>query len=211
MANSDYTTLAAVKRDIDAGGGGITSAHDTLLTDAITEASRQIDRHKRVEDGAYAADDTGDETRYFNGTGTIRQPIDPATSITSVAVEETDGTYTTWTEDTDYFNWPENHDTTGEPIRALVVNRKSDGSKSVWTHGQRRVKVVATFGWYASVPGNVERACKIMVVRWYKRAQGGWDDTTANIDLGEVRFTLEVDPEVRRLLKDALPHIGAGI
>lgn len=208
---ADYTTLDAVKRDLDVGGATAGADNDTAIGDMISEASDLIDEYKGVEEGAYKAGDAGDETRYFNGSGLVRQRIDPAVSITSVAVEETDGTYTTWTEDTDYFNWPENHDTIDEPIRYLEVNQKSDGNKSVFTHGQRRVEVTATFGISSSTPAIIERACKIQVQRWIKRAQQGFADSSANPDLGRVLFTRELDPDVMTLLDKAFPRRKSGI
>lgn len=207
---ADYTTAEEVKTDLEAGGATATAALDTFLVSAITEASRLIDRYKQVEDNAYNCAGA-DETRYFNGSGRVRQPVGYVASITSVAVEETDGTYTTWTEDTDYFNWPENHDTIAEPIRYLEVNQKSDGTKSVWTYGQRRVKVVGDFGIATSTPPEVNRACKIQVQRWAKRAQQGWADASTNTDLGQIQFRQSLDPDVKVILDKVFPRKGAGI
>lgn len=207
---ADYTTTTSVKVDLDVSGLSMSTSADTFLSNAITEASRLIDRYKQVEDDAYA-NNASDETRYYPGTGRLRQPIDYAAVITAVAVEETDGTYTTWSEDTDFFLFPENHDTIGEPVRYLVVNRKSDGNKNVWTHGQRRVKVVGKFGISTSAPAEIQRACKIQVQRWYKRAQQGWADASSNTDLGQIEFRQSLDPDVKVILDRAFPKRGAGI
>ncbi len=206
---ADYTTTTSVKVDLDVGGLSMGTSADVFLSNAITEASRLIDSYKRVEGDAYA--NNSEETRYYDGTGQIRQPIDYASVINAVAVEETDGTYTTWSEDTDFFFFPENHDTIGEPIRWLIVNQKSDGNKSVWTHGQRRVKVVGKFGISTSAPAEVARACKIQVQRWFKRAQQGWADSSASPELGQVLFTRELDPDVKTILDSAFPHRTRGI
>jgi hypothetical protein len=50
-----------------------------------------------------------------------------------------------------------------------------------------------------------------MVARWYKRAQQGWQDTAANIELGELTFTAEIDPEIRQILRSVFPTKGAGL
>lgn len=207
---SDYTTAEEVKTDLEVGGITVGATLDTFLANAITEASRLIDRYKQVEENAYACAGA-DETRYFDGSGRPRQPIGYVASITSVAVEETDGTYTTWTEDTDYFNWPENWDTIGEPIRYLEVNNKSSGSKSVFTYGKRRVKIVGNFGISTTAPAEINRACKIQVQRWFKRAQQGWADSSTNTDLAQIQFRQSLDPDVKVILDKVFPKKGAGI
>lgn len=212
MANFDYTTLQKVKNDLEAASGTYTSSNDVAITSMISEASRLIDRYKRVEDGSYKTADHGsDETRYYFGSGRLRQEIDPATSITTVSVEETDGTYTTWTASTDFFYWPYNYSTLGEPIRALEVNTKSGTTKSVWTFGPQRIKVIGKFGISSAIPTDIERACKIQVQRWLKRAQQGWADAGANRELGSLTYVKQLDPDVKVVLDNAFPHIGSGV
>jgi len=208
---ASYIDAADVRRELASGSGNtrISNSYDDLLEDMIEEATRLIDDYKRVEPGAYKA--SSSETRYFAGSGTARQTIDYAVSVSAVAVEESDGTYTTWTEDTDFYTWPYNASSIGEPIRALQVVDKSGTTKSVFTLGQKRVKVTGVFGVASSPPDTVARACKIVVARWFKRGQQGWQDAGISADSGQMQYVKELDPDVKVLLAAAFPHVGAGI
>jgi hypothetical protein len=208
-----YADALDVRQELAAGASNdaaIGTHDDDILYDMCEEASRVIDIYKRVEPGAYITNSSTSQ-RYYTGSGYGWQEIDYATSIDAVEVEETDGTYTAWTENTDFYTWPYNASAISEPIRRLEVSRKSGSSKSVFIAGPRRVRVAATWGVTSSVPADVRRAARIMVARWYKRAHQGWADTAANIELGELTFTREIDPEVKQILKYVFPTAGAGI
>lgn len=206
-----YATALDVRKELAAGSGNasIGQEHEDTIWDMLVEASRLIDNYKQVEPGAYDADDS--ETRYYFGSGTDRQVIDYAVSVTSVAVEETDGTYTTWTANTDYYTWPYNASAIGEPIRRLEVVDKTGTTKSVFTHGTKRVKVVGVFGISSSPPDPIARACKIQAARWFKRAQQSWQDASMGAETLQTLYMKELDPEIKIILKSAFPHIGAGI
>jgi hypothetical protein len=206
-----YASAFDVRAELAMGGGQTTigQEHEDTLWNMLIEASRLIDQHKRVEPGAYDADDS--ETRYFAGSGADRQWIDYMVSVTSVAVEETDGVYTTWTEDTDFYTWPYNASAISEPIRALEVVDKSGTTKSVFTLGAKRVKVVGVFGVSSAPPDPIKRACKIQAARWYKRAQQAWQDASMGGELGQLLYTQELDPDIKTLLNTAFPMRGAGV
>jgi hypothetical protein len=208
-----YATALDVRQELVAGASNDAAMgefDDDVIWDMCEEASRLIDDYKRVEHGAYLAG-TSTSARYFSGSGRNRQRIDPFVSVSSVEVEETDGTYTTWTADTDYYTWPWDASSKDEPIIALYVSRKSGSSKSVFTNGPQRVRVTGVPGVSASVPPAVRRAARIQVARWYKRAQQGWQDSSANIELGQLTFVQELDPDIRMVLRGAFPTGGAGI
>lgn len=207
-----YCTALDVRRELAAGSGNqaIGQQHEDLIWDMCVEASRLIDQYKRVEPGGYMA--AGSETRYYRGSGQNWQPLDYAVSVSAVAVEETDGTYTTWTADTDYYTWPYNASAMGEPIRWLEVAAKSGTTKSVFTLGQKRVKVTGVFGVAATPPEPIARACKIQAARYFKRAQQGWQDAGMSAgEMGTIAYVKKLDPDVETLLKTAFPHRGAGI
>jgi hypothetical protein len=197
-----YCTALSVRQELAAGSGenAIGPEHDNVLWNMCLEASRMIDRFKKVGDGAYMA--TASTVRYFSSEGGLRQRIDCAVSISEVAVEEIDGAYTIWAT-TDYFTWPFHGD---EPIMRLDVNTKGDGTKSVWTYGPQRVKVTGVWGISTVAPSIIERACKIQAARWYKRAQQGWADTGGLAEMGELRYTKDMDPEVKTMLQLAYPR-----
>jgi len=208
-----YADAHDVRQELAAGAtndAAIGTHDDDILYDMCEEASRFIDTHKRVEPGAYLGS-SSTSARYFPGTGTDFQPIDYATSVDAVEVEETDGTYTAWTENTDFYTWPYNASSVSEPVQGLEVSRKSGSSKSVFIHGPRRVRVAAAWGISTTVPAAVRRAARILVARWYKRAQQGWQDSAANVELGQMTYTKDMDPEAERLLRSVFPTRGAGI
>lgn len=198
-----YCTAFDVRQELAVGSGQavISEKHDQVVWEMCLEASRLIDRYKHLEDGAYMA--SGEATRYFDGTGNAWLWLDamPAVSLSTVEVEETDGTWTAWTSD-DYYTWPYN-DT---PIRRLDVNPKSVGNKSAWTSGPRRVKLTGVWGISTSVPEMIARACKIQVALWYKRAMMGWSDVGGMEAMGILRYPRELDRDVRALLRLAEPR-----
>ena len=201
-----YCTALDVRQELASGTGqaAISQAHEDILWDMCVEASRAIDRHKGLEDNAYKAGST-EATRYVNGNGRVRLRLPwPAVSLSAVAVEETDGTYTTWAS-TDYYTWPYHGE---NPILRLDVNEKSDGSKSVWTDGQKRVKLTGVWGVSATPPDLIARACKMQAARWYKKAQQGWSTVGGMEEFGMLRFQFRqrgLDEEVAALVDRAVP------
>ena len=197
-----YCTALDVRKELASGSGevAIGQEHEDILWNMCVEASRMIDRFKGVDEGGYMV--TVSAVRYFSSAGGLRQRIDCAVSISEVAVEEIDGSYTVWAA-TDYFTWPYQGD---EPIMRLDVNTKSDGTKSIWTCGPKRVKVTGVWGISVTVPSVIARACKIQAARWFKRAQQGWADTGGLAEMGELRYTKDMDPEVKTMLRLAFPR-----
>lgn len=207
-----YCTASDVRRELGMGSGNqqIGAEHEDVIWDMVIEATRLIDGLKRVEPGAYSA--SGSETRYFPGSGMNYQRIDHAASVSKVEVEETDGTYTEWTADTDYFTWPYNAAAMGESIRALEVSEKSPTTKSVFTAGRKRVKVTGVWGIATTPPDTIARACKIQVARFFKRAQQGQQDAGMSAaESGQMSYVKKLDPDVETLLKSAFPTAMAGI
>ena len=137
-----YVSSHDVRREISASTGksSLTARHGHTIWQMAEDASRLIDRLRHLPSSAYEA--TSDSTYYVDGNGetTLWLPL-PLLSITQVSVEETDGSYTDWTEDTDYFSWPYNE----APIWRLDVNRKTGTTNSTWIAGQKKVKIVGTF------------------------------------------------------------------
>jgi len=203
MAN--YCTFAQIQAsDPDGGLYSSTDAkYEAAITAMLPQASRLIDKEVGRWDN-YFSPTTDDETRYFDGAGSdIELHIDEMVSLTSVSVAEEGGTsssdYTDWTEDTDFFVWPYNHTAQGSPIRGLVVDL--NGSKLSWTKYRKAVKVTGVFGYSATVPEDVNRACQIQVMRWYMRAKQGYQDAGAGGDFGQLIYAQSLDPDVREILK----------
>ncbi|MHC4512005.1 MAG: hypothetical protein ACYTAO_24190 [Planctomycetota bacterium] len=120
-----YATALDVRQELVAGASNDAAMgefDDDVIWDMCEEASRLIDDYKRVEHGAYLAG-TSTSARLFSGSGRDRQRIEPFVSVSVVEVEETDGTYTEWTADTDYYTWPWDASSKDEPIIALHMTR----------------------------------------------------------------------------------------
>jgi len=201
-----YCTASDVRQELAIGSGisNVGAKWDYSLWKMAIEASRLIDAQRGLENNAYLATGAA-SARVLDGNGqvSLRLPW-PAVSVSTVEVEETDGTYTEWAA-TDYFTWPRNT-LTNQPIWRLDVNRKSSGTKQVWTRGQDRVRVTAVWGVSATVPALIERACKMQTAIWYKMAMSGWSDTGGAVDFGELRYPRKIDPAVAHLARQAPPN-----
>ena len=199
-----YCTAMDVRMELAAGSGqaAIGQVHEDVIWDMCVEVSRLIDRYKGVEDNAYNAG-SASAARYVDGNDSMRLQLPwPAVSISEVAVEETDGVYTAWAS-TDYFTWPYHG---SGPITRLDVNDKSNGSKSVWTSGPKRIKVTGVWGVTAMPPDLIARAAKIQAAQWYKMAQQGWSETGGTIEFGELEYPKKLDRAVKTLADQALPR-----
>ena len=195
-----YCTALEIRQEMAAASGQaeIDDDHDDAIWDMCVQASRLIDAYKHLEEGAYLA--SGSEDRYFDGSGDAYLWLPtPATSISAVAVEETDGTWTSWAS-TDYFEWPYN--TT--PVKRLDVQDRNSTTKGAWTAGRKRVKITGVWGYSTTVPSLINRACRIQVGRWLHRAMQGWADVGGS-EFGELRFVRRLDPDVQMLLDQVQP------
>lgn len=197
---ADYTTLAIVKDDID-----ITTANqDTVITRAIPEASRFIDRYLGREDDFFVADVVA-SIRDYTGSGNPYQYIDPCIEVTAVSVKDsvTDTSFTAWAA-TDYYAFAGDHrwpDFNSLPYNGIAVEPSGDESVFLRGSGIATVRVTAKWGYAATVPLDIQIACTMIVARWYKRLRGGMSDTIASGELGMMVFTLkQLDPDVAAIL-----------
>ena len=132
--------------------------------------------------------------------------IDFMTSFNEIAVEETDGTFTVWVLDTDFYTLPYNAALIGEPIRRLEIVPKTGPTKGVWTYGPKRIRIKGKFGIATDPPADIARAALIQSQRWYMRALQGWQETGAVAELSQLRFTQQLDPDVKTIFKSSFPH-----
>ena len=199
---ADYVTVAEVKGTLPDSDIDTLNDYDAIFSAFITAASRLIDKEVGGWDN-YFYPTTDGETRYYDGSGELEQWIDPCVTLTSVSVSEGGGRcstcYTDWTENTDFYVWPYNYSSINKPIEKLVVDNDS-GSKGKWDEVRKGVKVTGIFGFSASPPDVIEQACTIQVMRWFMRSKQSWQDTSASERLGQMLFTQELDPDVKRLL-----------
>ena len=198
---ADYTTVAQVRADMPDSALYTSTEYDQVLAEMVTNASRLIDREVGGWPDYFYA--TASATRYFDGSGEAEQWIDPLVTLTSVAVAESGGRaasdYITWVLDTDFFVWPYNYNSVGKPIERLIVDNIA-GNKGVFPRARKSVKVTGVFGYSAEPPADIKQACKITAMRWFMRAKQGYQDTSASVAMGEMLYTQELDPDVKRLL-----------
>lgn len=199
---ADYCTFLEIKQSIPDSPLSTMAGteHATAFASMITSASRLIDREVgRWPNYFYPSSDG--ETRYFDGSGGARQDIDECVSITTLAVAESGGidstSYTTWS-DTEYYAIPYNYAVLGQPITAIEIN--SGGNKSVFHKSRKSIKITGVFGYAATPPDDIKQAVKIQVTRWYMRAKQAWQDAGASVDLGQMIYVQQLDPDVKNLL-----------
>lgn len=174
--------------------------HSNAFAALITRASRLID--KEVGRWAnYFYPTTDGETRYFDGNGEEELWIDECLSITSLAVAESGETcstgYTTWAS-TEYQAWPYNYAAYSQPILRLDIDL--NGDKGSWTKYRKAIKLTGVFGYSSTPPEDIKQACIIQVMRWYMRAKQAFQDAGASVDLGQMIYVQQLDPDVRELL-----------
>jgi hypothetical protein len=199
---ADYCTLAQVQAALPESP--LSTTTDTAITGEInrliTAASRLIDREVGQADNYfYPSSDTA--TRYYDGSKDLYQDIDDMVSLTSLAVAESGGTgasdYTTWTENTDFYVFPENHTALNLPICKLVIDR--NGSKGIFPRFRKCIKVVGIFGYSVAPPDDIEQACIMQVVIWYMRAKQAFQQTGGGAPTGSLTYT-NLDPDVKQIL-----------
>jgi len=182
--------------------------YDRALEHAIEEASRLIDDEKGWEICHFAASDLAAVTRLYRGvegTGTeitVDRFLNDAAVV--VEVDESDsGTFTTWTQGTDYILWPYNE---AYFTRILV---KDDSGKLI-PSGQQIVRVTGRLGAYSTPPATIKKCCIITVARWFKRAMQGYQDTGAVEEVGQLTYTKALDPDVKQMLSRIPTRIRIG-
>jgi len=197
LAANDYCTAAEVKAAMPDGNWGAT--YDALIALLAARASRAIDRYTKREPGAYYVDT--DTTRYFTAGSEIDLYIgELAAAPTSVSIAEAgDLTDLTALAATDYFMEPPNALLEGLPYNFIRLD-SLNGDWHYWPKFQKSVVVVGKFGYSAAIPDDVKQCSIIQCARWFKRGQQGFQDTGAIVELGQLRYTRTMDPDVQEMV-----------
>jgi len=211
-----YTTVVEVKAAMSKAG----SEFDTPLAMLIVSAEDTIDRVCNHKDGFLAASTA--TARTFPGSNKAYQPIDEcgaAPTLVAVKDSPSDTAYVSWAA-ADWVAF------TGDPRRpdfnpvkkpytALMVTPA--GNYRVFTGGlysQQRgfrpdldvrfavptVQVTAKWGYATIVPNPVRMATVAQTLRWFKRAQGAWQDAIQSASMGTLMFTKVLDPDIELML-----------
>jgi hypothetical protein len=205
MTIPSYATAADISQNLP----DVTLSEDYLrdLEALAIRASRIFDMETKRRPGAYAI--VTDEVLTFIGSGKSYQPIDElAAAPTLVEVDEDfSGNFITWLA-SDYYLWPANALTYGEPYRRLVINPVTS-TKSSWARytGYYNVRITGPFGFSQIAPEPVKQAVIIIATRLFIRGQQGYRDAAANAELGQTSYVKAIDPEARVIMEDYMKKV----
>lgn len=183
----DYTSLTLLKAQL----GISDSVDDSLLSAAITAASRAVDRITGTSFGVPA----GTSARVYPVTGG-QVWTDPFTDSAGLVVRYgSRGTYSTTVAATDYTLWPYNAAASGDAYQRIDFY----DSVGTWRGDQfPAVEVTARWG-YADVPADIEQATRIKAARLFRRKDSP-EGIAGTGDFGVVRISQHEDPDVLMLL-----------
>lgn len=197
MAN-EYADLGMLKQQL--GLEDDDDSRDTLLEQALTAASRAIDK---ATGRRFWLDGTAVQRVYRpQGRTVIEQDgtallVDDIGSTSGLLVET--GSGASWSVIATWEAIPDNALVLGRPITGLL---RSGG----WGTGTSRVRVTARFGWPA-VPDEIVQAALIQANRLFKRKDSP-EGVTGSAEWGVVRLSRR-DPDVWNLIEPyVLPGFG---
>jgi len=180
-----YCTPPEIREQIDKSD----TADDATLWDLAVMASRAIDNYCGWEPQAFNKDSTADdETRIYLGAGFALLLCAPDGILDVTTVTED----TTALESDDFRLWPENAAARGRPY--LGLRRLPHGS--YWPESTD-ISVEGQFGYSYTIPSPIKQAAVVVAARLWKRGQQGFGDASASIDLGQMFYAKQLDPEVK--------------
>jgi hypothetical protein len=214
-----YITGSDIKAAMQDGNWGET--YDAILSVLARRASRAFDKYCKVPPGYFQV--TSDSVRYFDGPYSKRRhdegrseynmlffglgvggphlDIDElAQTPTLVEVDDVgNATYTT-VDPADYTPYPYNAPDKAEPYRRLdiLIYRSNRIGWPVW---RKSIRITGRWGWSVLCPEDVKELIVIQAARWFKRGQQGFADTGAIVELGQLRYTQGLDPDIRELAR----------
>lgn len=197
--NNVYTTLADVRNALQIED----SLDDNDIQAAILAASRMIDEYCQryfYQEGTLVSP----VTKYYTPLSPWFLEIDDLVEPTQVLSRANfNGAYTqNWNLDTDIMYEPVNSPEIGWPVTRLLAVQTY-----VFPYFfPQTVKITGVWGW-SSVPYEVELACKIQASRLFVRKQSPFG-IAGSVELGTVRLSSRLDPDVEMLLKTFRRNFG---
>ncbi|WP_234431794.1 phage head-tail connector protein [Streptomyces sp. NRRL S-241] len=195
---TEYADLGMLKRQLNLDDDD--DSRDALLEQALTAASRSIDR---ATGRRFWLDGTAVQRVYRPQGRTVLEDdgtvllVDDIGSTSGLVVET--GSPAAWSALTGWETLPDNALTDGRPVTALL----RAGS---WGSGTSRVRITARFGWPA-VPDEIVQATLLQANRLYKRKDSP-EGVTGSAEWGVVRLSRR-DPDVWNLIEPyVLPGFG---
>jgi hypothetical protein len=196
---TEYTDLATIKAALNVPEDD--TSRDALLSNAISAASRGIDR----DTGRRFWLDPDPVTRTFDPVRRVvcddsgdRLLVDDIGDATGLTVES--GFSGAYSPITTFETGPDNAILRGRPVTSLLL------TAGVWGYRNTRVRVTARWGW-PEVPEEIAQAAQIQAMRLYRRKDSP-EGVTGSAEWGVVRLA-RVDPDVYALIKHfVLPGFG---
>ena len=194
-----YTTLQDVKTGLQIED----SNDDTDIQAAIISASRMIDDYCQrgfYQEGTLAAP----VTKYYSPVNPWYLEIDDLIQPTEIRsrANQTGAFNTVWDLDTDLMYEPVNNPEIGRPVTRLLAIQTY-----VFPYFfPQTVKITGVWG-YSSIPVEVQMACKIQAARLFVRKQSPFG-IAGSVELGTVRLSSRLDPDVEMLLKTFRRNFG---
>jgi len=194
-----YTTLADVRNGLQIED----SNDDTDIQAAILSASRMIDDYCQrgfYQEGTLASP----VTKYYSPVSPWYLEIDDLIEPTEIRsrANQIGAFNTVWDLDTDIMYEPVNNPELGRPVTRLLAIQTY-----VWPYFfPQTVKITGVWG-YKEIPYEVELACKIQASRLFIRKQSPFG-IAGSVELGTVRLSSRLDPDVEMLLKTFRRNFG---
>jgi Phage gp6-like head-tail connector protein len=194
-----YTTLQDVKTGLQIED----SNDDTDIQAAIISASRMIDDYCQrgfYQEGTLASP----VVKYYTPVSPWYLEIDDLIEPVEIAsrANQTGPFSTIWNLDTDLMYEPINNPELGRPVTRLLAVRTY-----VFPYFfPQTVKITGVWG-YSSIPVEVQMACKIQAARLFVRKQSPFG-IAGSVELGTVRLSSRLDPDVEMLLKTFRRNFG---
>lgn len=196
-----YATLQQLQARLGVSG----VAHEPQLEQAITVASRAIDRWC----GRRFYQDASTSTRKYRAPDPYELLVDDISTSTGLVIatdDNDDGTAETTWSSTDYELCPVGGVVSGSTGWPFTSIRAID--ERFPTSGQRaQVHITARWGW-ASCPAEVAEACLIKAHRLYQRRESP-SGVMGNAEFGFVRISRYEDADVELLLAPYRRDVGA--
>lgn len=182
-----YVDTDALKASLTLTG---TTYADDDVDAVVAAASGAIEKAMGRDYGKSAED----ETRYFTPTAARTLHIDDLAELTSVRVDPAwEGSWETWTLDTDFWLGPGNAALNGQPYTMILPL----AGKAFPTGRYARVEVVGRFGW-PSPPAQIVEAATLVAAQLLRRRR---DTPFAVLAIGDAAaYITRNDPQVAALL-----------
>lgn len=186
-----YASLSELKLELVISD----STDDDKLELALDAASRWID--ERCGWRFYAT--ANDESRYYTAEHADRLDVpEGIVSLTTLACDQDgDRTYEeTWTVTTDYDLVPHNAATDGDPYTGIEVSPLGRYGFPKWRKG---VKLTGTFGYAATAPRAIKRACLLKAQQLFMRKDMPFGVMSASA-VGTVTMRIPQDADILDLI-----------